>query len=180
MNENMTISNFSGWGIVIFFVIIIAAFAWFVRDGRGPNPYGCTAVTNCQVERQGLVTAAETNYRIIDESRNTRDALSAQMRAQWDAQQGEKIFDLKINALAMQNESNLKLMQKDATIERMTLAANLDAKLNALAAAIGNINYQMLKKPEVTGVGVCYPPQAILNGLGLQSLAQLQGCPTAM
>ncbi|WP_462432483.1 hypothetical protein [Phascolarctobacterium succinatutens] len=182
MNENMTISNFSGWGIVIFFVIIIAAFAWFVRDGRGcgPNPYGCNAVTNCQVERQGLVTAAETNYRIIDESRNTRDALSAQMRAQWDAQQGEKIFDLKINALAMQNESNLKLMQKDATIERMTLAANLDAKLNALAAAIGNINCQMLKKPEVTGVGVCCPPQAILNGLGLQSLAQLQGCPAAM
>lgn len=31
MNENMTISNFSGWGIVIFFVIIIAAFSWFVR-----------------------------------------------------------------------------------------------------------------------------------------------------
>lgn len=74
----------------------------------------------------------------------------------------------------------LKLMQKDATIERMTLAANLDAKLNALAAAIGNINCQMLKKPEVTGVGVCCPPQAILNGLGVQSLAQLQGCPTAM
>ncbi len=182
MNENMTISNFSGWGIVIFFVIIIAAFAWFVRDGRGDRypGYGCAAVTNCQVERQGLVSAAETNYRIIDESRNTRDALSAQMRAQWDAQQGEKIFDLKINALAMQNESNLKLMQKDATIERMTLAANLDAKLNALAAAIGNINCQMLKKPEVTGVGVCCPPQAILNGLGVQSLAQLQGCQPAM
>lgn len=181
MNENMTISNFSGWGIVIFFVIIIAAFAWFVRDGRDRYPgYGCAAVTNCQVERQGLVSAAETNYRIIDESRNTRDALSAQMRAHWDAQQGEKIFDLKINALAMQNESNLKLMQKDATIERMTLAANLDAKLNALAAAIGNINCQMLKKPEVTGVGVCCPPQAILNGLGVQSLAQLQGCPAAM
>ena len=41
MNENMTISNFSGWGIVIFFVIIIAAFAWFVRDGRDRYPgYG--------------------------------------------------------------------------------------------------------------------------------------------
>ena len=132
------------------------------------------------MERQGLITAADTNYRIIDEARNTRETLGAQLRAQWDAAQGEKIFDLKINALAMQNESNLKLMQKDATIERMTLAANLDAKLNALAAAIGNINCQMLKKPEVTGVGVCCPPQAILNGLGVQSLAQLQGCQTAM
>ena len=181
MNENMTFTNFNGWGIVIFFVIIIAAFAWFVRGDRDRYPvYGCNAVSNCQVERQGLITAADTNYRIIDEARNTRDALSAQMRAQWDAQQGEKIFDLKINALAMQNESNLKLMQKDATIERMTLAANLDAKLNALAAAIGNINCQMLKKPEVTGVGVCCPPQAILNGLGVQSLAQLQGCQPAM
>lgn len=172
MEEHMTISNFSGWGIVIFFILIIAAFAWFVRGDRGysPNPYGCNTVTNCQVERQGLVTAAETNYRIIDEARNTRDALSAQMRAQWDAAQGEKIFDLKLNALAMQNESNLKLMQKDATIERMTLAANLDARFNAMAAAIGNIANNMLKKPDVVGVGVCCPNQAILNGLGLQSL----------
>lgn len=175
MNENLSISNFSGWGIVIFFILIIAAFAWFVRGDRpnyGYGPIGCNAVTNCQVERQGLVTAAETNYRIIDEARNTRDALSAQMRAQWDAQQGEKIFDLKINALAMQNEANLKLMQKDATIERMTLAANLDAKFNALAAALGNISCNMLRKPDVTGVGVCSPNQAILNGLGLQTLAQ--------
>lgn len=172
MNENLSISNFSGWGIVIFFILIIAAFAWFVRGDRnyGPNPYGCNAVTNCQVERQGLVTAAETNYRIIDEARNTRDTISSQLRAQWDAAQGEKIFDLKINALAMQNESNLKLMQKDATIERMTLAANLDAKFNAMAAAIGNISCNMLRKPDIVGVGVCCPPQAILNGLGLQTL----------
>ena len=175
MNENMTFTNFSGWGIVIFFIIIIAAFAWFVRGDRDRYPiYGCNTVSNCQVERQGLVTAAETNYRIIDEARNTRDALSAQLRAQWDAAQGEKIFDLKINALAQQNEANLKLMQKDATIERMTLAANLDAKLNALAAAIGNVACNMLRKPDITGVGVCSPNQAILNGLGLQTLAQCQ------
>ena len=53
MNENMTISNFSGWGIVIFFIIIIAAFAWFVRGDRDRYPiYGCNTVSNCQVERQ--------------------------------------------------------------------------------------------------------------------------------
>ncbi len=181
-NGNVNFSNYGSWGIVIFFVIIIALFAFFVRGDRpgyGFNmpPNMCNAVSNCQVERQGLVTAAETNYRIIDENRNTRDAISAQLRAQWDAAQGEKIFDLKINNLALQNEANLKIMQKDATIERMTLAANLDAKFNALAAAIGNINCQMLKKPDVVGVGVVAPPQAILNGLGLQSLNQ-NGCQT--
>lgn len=92
MGENVNFSNYGSWGIVIFFVIIIALFAFFVRGDR-PNygyvPNGCNAVTNCQVERQGLVTAAETNYRIIDENRNTRDAISAQLRAQWDAAQGE-------------------------------------------------------------------------------------------
>lgn len=81
-NGNVNFSNYGSWGIVIFFVIIIAAFAWFVRSDR-PNyayaPPACNAVSNCQVERQGLVTAAETNYRIIDESRNTRDAISAQI-----------------------------------------------------------------------------------------------------
>ncbi len=181
MGENVNFSNYGSWGIVIFFVIIIALFAFFVRGDRGYGygyaPPTCNAVSNCQVERQGLVTAAETNYRIIDENRNTRDAISAQLRAQWDAAQGEKIFDLKINNLALQNEANLKIMQKDATIERMTLAANLDAKFNALAAAIGNINCQMLKKPDVVGVGVVSPAQAILNGLGLQSLNQ-NNCQT--
>lgn len=178
MDEKMSY-GFGGWGIVIFLIILFWAFmggGW----GRG-REYGyggnqCNVTSNCQVERQNLITAAETNYRIIDENRRSTNSLSAQLRQQWDAAQGEKIFDLKMNQMAQQNAFNLALSEKNATIERMTLAANMDAKFRALSDAIGDIRCNMLTKPNVTGVGVACPSASILNGLGVNALNNGCGC----
>lgn len=163
-------SNTFSWGWVIFIVLIL----WFFIGGTGrfcgygpDGSNGCNVVSNCQVERQGLITAADTNYRIVDEAQKTTDAISSQLRAQWDAAQGEKIFDLKINALAAQNEANLKLMQKDATIERMTLANSLNTRFNQLDAAMAEMNCQMLKRAPAYGVSVTCPSAATLNGFGI-------------
>jgi hypothetical protein len=177
MDEKMTY-GFGGWGIVIFLIILFWAF---MGGGWGRNrDYGyggeCGVTSNCQVERQGLITAAETNYRIIDENRRSTDAISSQLRAQWDAAQGEKIFDLKMSQMAQQNAFNLALSEKNATIERMTLAANMDARFNALTAAIGDIRSNMLTKPNITGVGVACPSASILNGLGVNQLQRDCGC----
>lgn len=170
MDEKMSY-GFGGWGIVIFLIILFWAFmgGGWNRNRDYPMP-ACNVTSNCQVERQGLITAAETNYRIIEENRRSTDAISSQLRAQWDAAQGEKIFDLKMNQIAQQNAFNLALSEKNATIERMTLAANMDAKFREIAAAIGDIRCNMLTKPNVTGVGVACPSASILNGLGVNQL----------
>lgn len=175
MDEKMGY-GFGGWGIVIFLIILFWAFMGGGWNRGRDFGHECGVTSNCQVERQGLITAAETNYRIIEENRRSTEAISAQLRAQWDAAQGEKIFDLKMNQIAQQNAFNLALSEKNATIERMTLAANMDAKFNALAAAIGDIRCNMLTKPNITGVGVACPSASILNGLGVNQLQGNCGC----
>ena len=159
------------WGWVIFIVLILWFFVGgsaFGRRGYGyDNDGGCNVVSNCQVERQGLITAAETNYRIIEENQKSTNAISSQLRAQWDAAQGEKIFDLKINNLAQQNAFNLALMEKNATIERMTLANSLNQRFNQIDATLANMDCQMLKRAPAYGVGVTCPSAANLNGFGI-------------
>ncbi|MCM1497265.1 MAG: hypothetical protein NC124_02250 [Clostridium sp.] len=164
--------NFS-WGWVIFIVLIL----WFFIGGSGYNRFGnygcgdngCNVVSNCQVERQGLITAAETNFRIIDENRKSTDAISAQLRAQYDAAQGEKLFDLKMNNLAQQNAFNLALSEKNATIERMTLANSLNERFNQIDATLADINCQMLRRAPVYGLQVSCPSEANVNGFGLNA-----------
>ena len=164
--------NFS-WGWVIFIVLILWFFVGgsaFGRRGYGYDEGGCNVVSNCQVERQGLITAAETNYRIIEENQKSTNTISSQLRAQWDAAQGEKIFDLKINNLAQQNAFNLALMEKNATIERMTLANSLNQRFNQIDAMLATLDCQMLKRPNITGIGAVCPNAGIINGLGLTNI----------
>lgn len=153
------------WGWVIFIILIL----WFFAGGNGFGFGGynrngacglanCDGTSNCEVERQGLITAAETNFRIIEENRKSTDMISSQLRAQFDAVQGEKIFDLKLNNLAQQNAYNLALSEKNATIERMTLANSLNARFDALGNQIQNIQCSMLKKPELSGLATSCNP----------------------
>ena len=133
---------FGGWG----FLIVLILFIWFIwgnNRGNGMN----------DAEKQELIDSAQTQYRIIDENRRSTELLSAQMRNQWDAEQGEKIFDLKLNNLALQQGFEAKLLAKDATIERMTLAQQMNAKFDAVMAEIAGIRCNMLGKPPVYGVG---------------------------
>lgn len=139
--------------------------------GGGRNNCGCGGYGAEQaIEKQNIITAAETNYRVIDENRRSTDIISAQLRNQWDAEQGEKIFNLKIDALARQNHYEAELLAKDATIERMTLAANIDKKFDTLAAQIADIRCNMLGKPQVFGIGTScnaiVTPQFQLSGGG--------------
>ena len=168
------------WGWVIFIILILWFFAGggfnngfgFNRGGfgagflAGEGSNGCNRVSNCEVERQGLITAAETNFRIIEENRKSTEAISSQLRAQYDAAQGEKIFDLKINNLAQQNAYNLALSEKNATIERMTLANSLNARFDSLANQIQDIKYNMVTKPSFSPLGAVCPSASIVNGFG--------------
>lgn len=164
--------NFS-WGWVIFIVLILWFFVGGSAFGNRWGGCGYETTPNCDVERRGLITAAETNYRIIDENQKSTAAIMAQSRAQYDAQQGEKIFDLKINNVMQQNAFNLALLEKNQTIERMTLANSLNERFNQIDATLAGINCRMLPKPDITGIGAVCPNAGIINGLGINSL---NGC----
>ena len=72
------------WIAVLFVIIVVVAiFGGNLGGGwgwnRSGNPYpaqegGCNRVSNCQVEKQGIVDAARTQYLIEQQSNSTRGA----------------------------------------------------------------------------------------------------------
>lgn len=66
-NGNATTINWTSWGLVIFFILLFMIFRGFGGfGGFGPqqgwgNP-GCGVVSNCQVEKQGIIDTARTQY----------------------------------------------------------------------------------------------------------------------
>ena len=158
-NETMGM-GFGGYG---FLVVIILVLIILFGGGGGclGNLFGGGRNNCCgnglggveAIEKQNIITAAETNYRVIDENRRSTELISAQLRNQWDAEQGEKIFDLKLNNLALQQGYEAKLIAKDATIERMTLAAEIGKRFDVVMGQIADIRCNMLPRPQVYGIG---------------------------
>ena len=207
---NNTTCGSGNWGIVIFFLILFWVFTGgFCGNNRFNNscgynnyPTDATAlgmasllqsegamgrVKHFDLERQatencGAVTTAIHNMQdhIASAISAGNERLAQQSRLQYDAQQGEKMFDLKLNTLAQQNRYETqqalqaqnyeaKLMAKDATIERMTLAQKMTDQFHALEKQIAEISCNMLVKPNVTGVGAVCPNAGIINGLGISN-----------
>lgn len=145
------------WIWVLFVVLVIWAIAggfgnWGNRGYNTDN--GCGRVSNCQVEKQEIIDSARTQYLTEQQGTATRtavrdaqNALSEQMRRQYDADQAEKIFDLK-----MENQS-LKS-------ERFTqgLIGGLEKQLSDMCCAFGrrldSIECDMLKRPQLSGIAV--------------------------
>lgn len=187
------------WGIVIFFLILFFIFAgggnWFNRGNSQPNGADLMTmlqsegamgrVKNFDLQRQNDANTAEL-YKVMRNSQdatlaavqNSTNQLAQQSRLQYDAQQGEKLFDLKLKALADQQSYEAKLAAKDATIERMTLAQQMSAQMAVMEKQIANITCNMLTKPQVTGVGAVCPNAGIINGLGIGS--GINGCGTGI
>lgn len=189
MENETNMGGMSTWGIVIFFLILFwiftGGYGGFNQFGRGfNNNFGCdgnrcNAVTNCEAERRNIIALADTNYRIIAENQNSTNTVVNAIRSWRDADQGEKLFDLKMNAMAQQAAANLALAQKDATIERMTLQQHLDSQFATIRAELRDLDCAVLKKPNVTGIGVACPSAGIANGMGLNNFPLQQaanGC----
>lgn len=197
-NEEMNTMGMN-WGIVIFFLILFFIFAgggnWFNRGNSQPNSADLMTmlqsegamgrVKNFDLQRQNDANTAEL-YKVMRNSQdatlaavqNSTNQLAQQSRLQYDAQQGEKLFDLKLKALADQQSYEAKLAAKDATIERMTLAQQMSAQMAVMEKQIANISCNMLTKPQVTGVGAVCPSTGIINGLGIGS--GINGCGTGI
>ena len=150
--------GFGGYGFLVTIILVLIIISggggclgnlFGGRNNCGANGYGAEQA----IEKQNIITAAETNYRVIDENRRSTELISAQLRNQWDAEQGEKIFDLKLNNLALQQGYEAKLIAKDATIERMTLAAEIGKRFDVVLGQIADIRCNMLGKPQVYGIG---------------------------
>lgn len=178
MNEMMSNDTTFSWGWVIFLILIL----WFFVGGNGFGfgGYGNRAgsflagdilgqlqgrdaslscgASNCEVERRGIITAAETNYRIIDQAQQTRNVVEATSAT----------TNAKIDFYAYQD---LRDKLSESQRENMMLQNKLysDAKFGAIEAQLASISCRMAKQPEVYATSaVCQA--AVINGLGINGM----------
>lgn len=130
--------------------------------GFGFGDAGCSRTSNCEVERRGLVTAADTNYRIIEQAQATRETVQATASATQAKIDFYAYQDLR-DKLAEQQRQNMMLQNQLYS----------DKQFNALQAQLTSIQCQMLKRPDVTGIGAVCPNAGIINGLGINGF---NGC----
>lgn len=172
------------WIAVLFVIIVVVAlFGGNLGGGwgwnRGGNPYpaqegsGCNRVSNCQVEKQGIVDAARTQYLIEQQSNDTRmainastDAITSQASRIYEQRLQETIFDLKMENQSLKNGIFTK-EQTDA------LAAKISDCCCGFNRRLDAIECRMLTKPNLYGVAATGAGQIIPATCGCNSSTNL-------
>lgn len=157
------------WLGVLFFVVILLVLLGGGLGGCGNGLWGnrgncvpeggCSRVSNCEVEKREIIDSARTQYLTEQQGeetrtaiRDSRDAVMGQASRIYEAQQAEKIFDLKLGGMA-----------KDARIAQLETQIHNDAKFGAIEKQFSDcccgfnrrldaIECDMLKQPRLSGV----------------------------
>lgn len=171
VNEMDDKSSYSWGGIgflALFFLIIIAFWG---RGGNGfgnwGNGSGLATGALLGADLTGLTNSGYQNYQA------TCEAEKAQMRdtarTQYLIEQTANATQTKIDFYAYQD---LRDKLGEAQRQNMMLQNQIFVKdqLAPVNEQLASIRCNMLRRPDVTGIGVSCPSAAILNGLGINSL----------
>lgn len=175
MDENGSIGIF---GYIILFVIVVVVI-WLLLGGLGGfggfggcnngrfNNGCCSDMAFqdfkeiCNNEKADISRTATTQFLIEQQSANNRELIAAQTNA----------INTKIDYYGYQNErdKNAQLQRENMELRNQLFTKDQLAPINA---AIASIQCNMLRRPDVTGIGVACPSAAILNGLGVNHINQ--------
>lgn len=154
-----TKSGIGLWGVIILVFLFFIAFGggWgncggfgFGRGGNGLFASLADYAAFAQTERQGLITAAETNYRIIDQASATRALIEATANA----------TQTKIDFYEYQNLRD-KLSEKDREVMELKNQLFVKDQLAPINAQLASIQCNMLVKPQLYGQAVSCPTSAV-------------------
>ena len=147
MNETSTGMS---WVWVLFVVIVL--YLIFCRGGGlfggcDNNWNSCNRVSNCEVEKQGIIDSARTQFLIGQEGsatrtalRDTQDAITAQANRIYEQGLQERIFDLKLENQQLRGNQFVK-EQTDAIAKALAdCCCGFNRRIDA-------IECQMLKRP---------------------------------
>ena len=168
------------WGIVIFLLILFmfigggAGFGAFGFGGR--NAWGAATVAGegqylgdkiCSAEKQGIIDTARTQYLVEQQTAAT----NALVQATASTTQAKIDYYEYMNLRDAVSERDRQIME----LKNMLFVKDQLAPVNA---SLADIKCQMLRRPDVTGIGACCPNQAIINGLGINGVNTACGCGT--
>lgn len=165
----------TNWGIVIFLIVLFAVFmnrgglfgGWggpggygYGPDGFVGNGYGFQNYKSiCDSEKTEIINTARTQYLTEQQSALTRETVTAtanttQAKIDFYAYQAERDKNAELSRQVMELKNQLFVKEQLAPVN----------------ASLVDIKCQMLRKPDVTGIGAVCPNSAIINGLGISSL----------
>lgn len=166
--DEMTSGGIGLFGYIILFVIIVWVFGCMF-GGFGGNGFGGGNRGNIgnyetlkevfEAQKANISQTATTQFLIEQQSGMNRELIAAQTNA----------INTKIDYYGYQNErdKNAELARENMELRNQIFVKDQFASINERLAEIG---CNMLRRPDVTGIGVACPSAAILNGLGVNSL----------
>lgn len=150
------------WLGVLFFVVILLVLLGGGLGGCGNGLWGnrgncvpeggCSRVSNCEVEKREIIDSARTQYLTEQQGeetrtaiRDSRDAVMGQASRIYEAQQAEKIFDLKMENMSLKNNFYTKELVGGLSQQLSDCCCAFNRRLDA-------IECDMLKQPRLSGV----------------------------
>ena len=149
-------SGMSWIGVLFVILVIWAIFGGGFGNGwgnRGNCAYdGCNRVSNCEVEKREIIDSARTQYLTEQQGeetrlaiRDSRDAVMGQASRIYEAQQSEKIFDLKMENMSLKNSFYTKELVGGLSQQMERFCCEFNRRLDG-------IECDMLKQPKLSGV----------------------------
>ena len=145
------------WIGVLFIILVIWAIFGGFGNGWGnrgscAHEGGCNRVSNCEVEKREIIDSARTQYLTEQQGevtrlaiRDSRDAVMGQASRIYEAQQSEKIFDLKMENMSLKNNFYTKELVGGLSQQLSDCCCAFNRRLDA-------IECDMLKQPRLSGV----------------------------
>ena len=155
MEESKT--GMSWIGVLFVILVIWAIFGGGFGNGwgnRGNCAYdgGCNRVSNCEVEKREIIDSARTQYLTEQQGettrlaiRDSRDAVMGQASRIYEAQQAEKIFDLKMENMSLKSNFYTKELVGGLSQQLERCCCEFNRRLDG-------IECNMLKQPKLSGV----------------------------
>lgn len=137
-----------GWVGVLFVILVIwAIFGGGFGGGwnRGCNDGGCNRVSNCEVEKQGIIDSAKTQYLIETSSRQTQEYLGNKI----DFYEYQSLRD----QLSAERNKNMMLENRIYSDGQFNaLSRQLEQCCCANERRLDAIECSMLKRPNLFGI----------------------------
>lgn len=137
-----------GWVGVLFVILVIwAIFGGGFGGGwnRGCNDGGCNRVSNCEVEKQGIIDSAKTQYLIETSSRQTQEYLGSKI----DFYEYQSLRD----QLSAERNKNMMLENRIYSDGQFNaLSRQLEQCCCANERRLDAIECSMLKRPNLFGI----------------------------
>lgn len=135
----------TNWGFLILIFLFFVVFfgggnLGGLFGGRGNCMNGCGVVSNCEIEKQGIIDSARTQYLVEQTSRTTQEMTLAGINA----------LGTKIDYYEFQNLRD-QLAAERAKNNELQLMAYIESKDCNINRRLDAIQCQMLKQPPIWG-----------------------------